>query len=74
MKMKRKKKPLKTTSSIETERTWLSVEQVAKYLGVSKETIYRLLSENKIPSTRINKLHKFYRQKIDKWMLKNGGC
>lgn len=49
---------------------WLSVTQLANYLSVSKETIYRLLKANEIPSHRIGKLHKFKASEIDKWLTK----
>jgi len=46
----------------------MSVEQVANYIGISKETIYRLLRDKKIPSHRIGKLHKFKASEIDEWI------
>jgi excisionase family DNA binding protein len=50
--------------------TWFNVVECAKYLGVSKETIYRLLDKKKIPSHRLGKLWKFNRTELDKWMLR----
>lgn len=47
---------------------WLSVDEVAKYLGISKETIYRLLEKKKIPSHRVGKLWKFQLSEIDFWV------
>ena len=35
---------------------WLSVEGIAEYLGVSKETIHRWLERKKIPAHRVGKL------------------
>lgn len=48
--------------------SWFSVKQVSIYLGVSKETIYRLLKNEEIPSHRIGKLHKFNSDEINKWL------
>jgi len=45
---------------------WMSVEQVAVFIGVSKETIYRLLEKKKIPSHRVGKLHRFDPQEVSK--------
>lgn len=51
---------------------WLSVEQIASHLGVSKETIYRWLDKQKIPSRRIGKLWRFRASDVDKWVLSGG--
>jgi len=45
---------------------WLNVPQVAKHLGVSKETIYRMLDRKTIPCHRIGKLWKFKASEVDK--------
>lgn len=48
---------------------WLSVEGIADYLGVSKETIYRWLDRKKIPAHRIGKLWKFKPSEVDGWII-----
>ncbi|MCC7406354.1 MAG: helix-turn-helix domain-containing protein [Bdellovibrionales bacterium] len=53
---------------MEAER-WLSVDEIAEHLGVSKETIYRWLEKKKIPSHRIGRLWKFRASEVDKWVL-----
>jgi excisionase family DNA binding protein len=52
------------------EKKWLSVSGVAKHLGISKVTVYRLLKTKKIPSYRLGKLHRFSIQEIDQWATK----
>lgn len=47
---------------------WLSVEEIAQYLGISKETIYRWLEKKKIPAHRIGKLWKFKASEVDSWI------
>lgn len=59
-----------TTSEMER---WLSVEEIANHLGVSKETIYRWLDRQKIPANRIGRLWKFKATEVDQW-VKNGGA
>lgn len=56
----------------ETER-WLSVEEIAAHLGISKETIYRWLEKEKIPAHRVGRLWKFKASEVDQW-IKNGGA
>lgn len=51
---------------------WLSVEGIAEYLGVSKETIYRWLERKKIPAHRIGKLWKFKPSEVDRWVISGG--
>lgn len=58
----------------EVER-WLSVEEIATHLGVSKETIYRWLEKrdrNSIPSHKIGRLWKFKASEIDGWVRSGG--
>lgn len=47
---------------------WLSVEEVAKYLGISKETVYRWLEKKKIPAHKIGKLWKFQLTEVESWV------
>ena len=47
---------------------WLSVEEIASHLGVSKETIYRWLEKSRIPAHRVGKLWKFKTTEVDDWI------
>jgi excisionase family DNA binding protein len=58
----------KGTDLMEIKQKWMGVEEVSKYIGVSKETTYRLLLKKQIPSYRIGKLHKFEANEIDAWI------
>lgn len=51
---------------------WYSVEQIARHLGVSKETVYRWLEKGKIPAHRIGKLWKFKASEVDEWVRSGG--
>ncbi len=53
--------------SLDADR-WVNVEEIAAYLGVSKETIYRRLESRSIPSHRIGKLWKFKPSEVDEWV------
>jgi excisionase family DNA binding protein len=52
---------------------WFSVEEIAKHLGVSKETIYRWVEKEKIPASKVGRQWKFKVSEVDEW-VKNGGA
>jgi len=49
----------------------LSADQVARYLKVDKFTVYRLVSQKKIPEFKVGNQWRFKRRMIDAWLLKN---
>jgi excisionase family DNA binding protein len=46
----------------------LDIQQVAVYLGLSVHTVYKFVSQRKIPHIKIGKLLKFDCQEIDRWI------
>jgi excisionase family DNA binding protein len=53
---------------------WLSVEEIAKHLGVSKETIYRWVEKQKIPSHKVGRQWKFKITEVDQWVVQGGAA
>ena len=47
---------------------WLSVEEIAKYLGVSKESIYRWLESKNMPAHKVGRQWKFKVEEVDSWV------
>lgn len=48
---------------------WLTVDEVANYLGVSRRTIYIWLAEGTIPSVELpGRIRRFDRAAIDQWV------
>ena len=48
---------------------WIGIEELAKYIGVSKDTIRNWIKkESKIPAHRIGKKWKFKISEIDNWV------
>lgn len=47
----------------------LNIQQVAVYLGLSVHTVYKFVSQRKIPHIKIGKLLKFDRYEIDRWIV-----
>ncbi|BCB28226.1 transcriptional regulator [Sulfurimicrobium lacus] len=53
---------------------WLSVEEIAAYLGVSKDTIYAWISKKSMPARRIGRFWKFKADEIDEWVHSGGAA
>lgn len=53
---------------------WLSVEQIAVHLNLSKETIYRWLEVGKIPAHRIGKQWRFQVSEVDEWVRRGNAA
>jgi excisionase family DNA binding protein len=49
----------------------LTVDQVARYLKVDKFTIYRLITQRRIPAFRVGNQWRFKRTIIDAWLMEN---
>jgi excisionase family DNA binding protein len=47
---------------------WLSVDEIAEYLGVSKDTVYTWISGKGLPAHRIGRFWKFKRVEVDEWV------
>jgi len=44
---------------------WVSVEDVAKHLGVAKDSVYRWIETKGLPAHRVGRLWKFKLSEID---------
>jgi excisionase family DNA binding protein len=49
----------------------LTTEQVASYLKIDKFTVYRLVTQKKIPAFKVGNQWRFKRKMIDAWLNKN---
>lgn len=54
------------------EDRWLSVEEMATYLGVSKDTVYNWINKKKMPAHKIGRLWKFKIKQVDAWIEAGG--
>ncbi|WP_081019839.1 helix-turn-helix domain-containing protein [Ralstonia solanacearum] len=53
---------------------WLSVEEIAEYLGVSKDTVYAWISKRNMPAHRVGRLWKFKSDEVDEWVRSGGAA
>lgn len=51
---------------------WLSVEEIAEYLGVSKDTVYAWINKRNMPAHRIGRFWKFKTDEVDEWVRSGG--
>lgn len=51
-----------------TSDRWLSVDEIAEYLGVKRYTIYKWIERNNMPAHKVGSLWKFKRDEIDDWI------
>ena len=49
---------------------WLSVDEIAAYLGVKRHTIYKWIDRKNMPAHKVGSLWKFKRGEIDEWVRK----
>jgi len=47
---------------------WLSVNEIAEYLGVKPDTVYKWLDRKKMPGHKVGRLWKFKISEIDDWI------
>lgn len=47
---------------------WLSVEEIAGHLGVSRDTVYTWVKEKRMPAHKVGRLWKFKISHVDKWV------
>jgi excisionase family DNA binding protein len=49
----------------------LTTEQLAEYLKVDKFTIYRLVTQKKIPAFKVGNQWRYKKALVDDWLRKN---
>jgi excisionase family DNA binding protein len=51
---------------------WLSAEEVAAHLGVTKDTVYSWIANKAMPAHKIGRLWKFQASEVDSWVREGG--
>ncbi|HEU4638577.1 MAG TPA: helix-turn-helix domain-containing protein, partial [Candidatus Binatia bacterium] len=46
-----------------------TLEQVARYLNVDKFTVYRLITQKKIPAFKVGNQWRFKQEMVDAWLV-----
>jgi len=53
---------------------WVSVDDVAAHLGVTKDSIYRWIDRRGLPARKIGRLWKFKLSEVDAWVEAGGAA
>lgn len=56
------------------EDRWLSVDEIATYLGVSKDTVYSWVVSKAMPGHKVGRFWKFKRDDVDAWVRAGGAA
>ena len=51
-----------------TNDRWFSVEEIAAYLGVKRDTLYKWIDRKNMPAHKVGRLWKFRKEEVDKWI------
>ena len=51
---------------------WVSVDQIAEHLGVTRDSIYRWIDRKGLPAHRVGRLWKFQVSEVDVWVRAGG--
>ena len=46
----------------------MNIRQASQYLGVSQDTLYKYVNEQKIPAFKLGNRWRFKKSKLDQWM------
>lgn len=51
---------------------WLSADDIAAHLGVTKDTVYAWITEKRMPAHKLGRLWKFQASEVDEWVRSGG--
>lgn len=54
------------------EDRWLSVTEIATYLGVTRDSVYRWIDSKSMPRHRVGRRWKFRKEEVDEWVRSGG--
>jgi excisionase family DNA binding protein len=52
---------------------WLSVKEIAAYLGVKQDSVYKWIVRKDMPAHKVGRLWKFKKAEVDRW-VKSGNA
>lgn len=46
----------------------MTIEELSKYLKISRSTLYKLAQEGKLPAQKVGRHWRFHRDAVDEWL------
>jgi len=56
------------------EDRWLSVDEIAAYLGIKRDTVYKWIAEKQMPMHRMGWFWKLRKAEFDEWVRSGGAA
>lgn len=53
---------------------WLSADDIAAHLGVTKDTVYVWIADKSMPAHKVGRLWKFQASEVDDWVRRRGAA
>lgn len=53
---------------------WLSADDIAAHLGVTKDTVYSWIADKAMPAHKVGRLWKFQTIEVDEWVRGAGAA
>lgn len=53
---------------------WLSAEDIAAHLGITKDTVYAWIANRDMPAHKVGRLWKFQTDEVDEWVRRGGAA
>lgn len=53
---------------------WLSADDIAAHLGITKDTVYTWIAEKDMPAHKMGRLWKFQTSEVDDWVRRGGAA
>lgn len=51
---------------------WFSVDEIAAYLGIKRDTVYKWIERRDMPAHKVSRLWKFRKEEVDAWVRSGG--
>lgn len=51
--------------------TLMTIDEVATYLRLSKDTVYRMAQAGKVPASKVGTQWRFRKEDVDRWLEQN---
>lgn len=51
-----------------TNEPWVSLDEIARHLSVSRDTVYRWIDDRRLPAHKVGRLWKFKVSEVDEWV------